>query len=105
MVLSPLADRGFDVHGLEVSEQAVEGADSRAVVRIADDLVEAGYEAESFDQIVIWHVLEHLRDPRGTLIECHRLLKPGGRLVVAVPNAASWQARFGGAGWVHLTQR
>lgn len=100
--LSPLADRGFEVHGLEVSEEAVQGADSRAAIRIADDLVAAGYEAESFDQIVIWHVLEHLRDPRGTLVECHRLLKPGGRLVVAVPNAASWQARFGGAGWFHL---
>jgi SAM-dependent methyltransferase len=102
VVLSPLADLGFEVHGVEISERAVQGADPRAAIRIAEDLVTAGYDAESFDQIVIWHVLEHLRDPRGTLTECRRLLKPGGRLVVAVPNFSSWQARFGGAGWFHL---
>ena len=102
VVLSPLADLGFEVHGVEISERAVRGADSRASIRIADDLAAAGYDAESFDQIVIWHVLEHLRDPRATLMECRRLLKPGGRLVVAVPNFSSWQARFGAAGWFHL---
>ena len=102
VTLSPLADRGFEVHGLEVSEQAVRGADPRASIRIAPNLAAAGYEAGRFDQIVIWHVLEHLADPKGTLLECHRLLKPGGRLVVAVPNFSSWQARFGGAGWFHL---
>ena len=102
VALSPLADRGLEVHGLEVNEQAARGADPRASIRIADDLVAAQYEAEQFDQIVIWHVLEHLPDPRGTLVECARLLKPGGRLVVAVPNFASWQASFGGPGWFHL---
>ena len=102
VALGPLADRGFEVHGVEVSEAAVRGADPRALIRIAPDLPAAGYDAGSFDQIVIWHVLEHLRDPRATLDECRRILKPGGRLVVAVPNFSSWQARFGGAGWFHL---
>ena len=102
VTLSPLADRGLEVHGLEVNEQAARGADPRASIRIAADLVSAQYEAEYFDQIVIWHVLEHLADPRGTLAECARLLKPGGRRVVAVPNFESWQARFGGPGWFHL---
>jgi 2-polyprenyl-3-methyl-5-hydroxy-6-metoxy-1,4-benzoquinol methylase len=100
--LGPLADRGFEAHGLEVSEAAVRGVDPRAAIRIAPDLVMAGYDEASFDQIVIWHVLEHLIDPRATLVECHRILRPGGRLVVAVPNFSSWQARFGGAGWFHL---
>ena len=68
VVLSPLADLGFEVHGVEMSERAVRGADPRASIRIADDLVAAGYDSESFDQIVIWHVLEHLEDPRGTLL-------------------------------------
>ena len=102
VTLAPLADRGFEAHGVEISLAATRGADPRATIRIAPDLPAAGYEAESFDQIVIWHVLEHMRDPQATLEECHRILKPGGRLVVAVPNFSSWQARFGGAGWFHL---
>ncbi len=35
------------------------------------------------------HVIEHLFDPIGTLKICRRLLKPGGRLLVVTPNAAS----------------
>jgi SAM-dependent methyltransferase len=51
---------------------------------------------------MIWHVLEHLPDPRKTLLECHRILRPGGRIVIAVPNFSSLQARLGGSGWFHL---
>jgi SAM-dependent methyltransferase len=102
VALGPLADRGFEAHGMEMSEAAACGADPRATICIAPDLAAAGYTAESFDQIVIWHVLEHLLDPRAVLEECHRILKPGGRLVVAVPNFSSWQARIAGAGWFHL---
>lgn len=102
VVLGPLSDLGFEAHGVELSEAAVRGADQRAEIRIVSDLTAARYDAASFDQIVIWHVLEHLRDPRATLEECYRILQPGGRLVVAVPNFSSWQARLAGAGWFHL---
>jgi 2-polyprenyl-3-methyl-5-hydroxy-6-metoxy-1,4-benzoquinol methylase len=102
VLLGPLADRGFEAHGVEMSADAVLGADPRASIRIAPDLAAAGYEAGSFDQIVMWHVLEHLRDPRAMLEQCHRILAPGGRLVVAVPNFSSWQARLAGPGWFHL---
>lgn len=102
VILGPLADRGFEAHGVEANEAATRGVDPRAQVRIATRLEDAGYAEGSFDQVVIWHVLEHLRDPRATIEECHRILAPGGRLVVAVPNFGSWQARFGGPGWFHL---
>jgi SAM-dependent methyltransferase len=52
--------------------------------------------------VVIWHVLEHLQDPRGTLEEAQRILRPRGRLIVAVPNFGSAQARWSGAAWFHL---
>jgi 2-polyprenyl-3-methyl-5-hydroxy-6-metoxy-1,4-benzoquinol methylase len=102
IVLGALLERGFEVHGMEISAGAVRGADPRAEIRIAASLAEAEYEEKSFDQIIIWHVLEHISDPAGELREVHRLLKPGGRLVVAVPNASSLQARWAGADWFHL---
>lgn len=41
---------------------------------------------ESFDLVVLNEVLEHTPDEAATLAELHRVLKPGGRLVVFAPN-------------------
>jgi 2-polyprenyl-3-methyl-5-hydroxy-6-metoxy-1,4-benzoquinol methylase len=102
VILGALADRGFETHGVELSAEAARGADPRATVRIAPRLAAAGYAPESFDEVVIWHVLEHLPDPRATLDEAWRILRPGGRLIVAVPNFSSAQARWSGPAWFHL---
>jgi len=102
VVLGALADRDFEVHGLEVSSEATRGVDPRARIRIAATLSEARYEAESFDEVLIWHVLEHLVDPRAVVEEIRRILRPGGRLIVAVPNFSSLQASWSGAAWFHL---
>lgn len=102
VLLGALADQGFEVHGVELSADAARGADPRAEIRVAPALEEAGYPGETFDQIIVWHVLEHLADPRETLDECRRILRPGGRLIVAVPNFSSLQARWAGPAWFHL---
>ncbi len=102
VILGALADRGYEVHGVERSAEAARGADPRAKVRIAPRLADAAFDAGHFDEIVIWHVLEHLAEPRETLLEAHRILRPGGRLIVAVPNFSSAQARWSGAAWFHL---
>jgi SAM-dependent methyltransferase len=102
VILGALASRNFEVHGVEMSAAAARGADPRAQIRIAPELRDAGYPDAHFDQVILWHVLEHLRDPRGTLQEIHRILRPGGRLIVAVPNFSSAQARLAGSAWFHL---
>jgi SAM-dependent methyltransferase len=102
VILGALADRGLEVHAVEMSASAARGTDARAQVRIAPSLREAGYPRAYFDQVLIWHVLEHLAQPREALVEVRRILRPGGRLVVAVPNFASRQAHWSGAAWFHL---
>lgn len=102
VLLGPLADRGFETHGIELSAEAARGADPRAEIRITDRLADAGYPDAYFDEIVIWHVLEHLSDPRGTVQEMRRILKPNGRFIVAVPNFESAQARWSQSAWFHL---
>jgi SAM-dependent methyltransferase len=52
--------------------------------------------------IIFWHSLEHLRQPVQALRHAATLLAPGGVLVIAVPNAASVQARVFGDRWLHL---
>jgi hypothetical protein len=47
----------------------------------------------------MFHVLEHLYDPASYLQAAHQLLCPGGKLIVQVPNAASWQFLLFGESW------
>ena len=102
VLLSALSDQGFESHGVEVSEAACSGADPRAHIRIAARLARARYDAGQFDAVILWHVLEHLRDPLETLEETRRILRPGGRLSIAVPNFASLQAGWAREHWFHL---
>ncbi len=102
VLLGALANRGHEVHGMDVSETAVDGADPRADIRVAPCLTNVGYPDRHFDQVILWHVLEHLCNPREVLKEINRILKPGGQVIVAVPNFSSLQARWSGAAWFHL---
>lgn len=52
-----------------------------------------------FDVITAHYVMEHVTDLRGTMALFGRLLKPGGRLYIAVPNIRSWEARWFGRNW------
>jgi len=55
-----------------------------------------------FDLVIIHQVLEHLLDPLDTLRSLARVLRPGGKVLLSVPNFASWQARLTGRHWQHL---
>lgn len=47
-----------------------------------------------FDTVVMVAVIEHLVDPKIALKELHRVLKPGGRLIIDTPNIAKWSRRI-----------
>lgn len=50
------------------------------------------FDDSSFDLITMWHVLEHVEDLHFQIHELQRLLKPGGRLLLALPNFQSFDA-------------
>ena len=52
--------------------------------------LDAGIAPASFDAVTLFEVIEHLREPLELLRECHRVLKPGGLLVLSTGNTASW---------------
>ncbi len=55
--------------------------------------------AGEFDAITLWHVLEHVHDLEGYMQQFQRLLKPGGSLLLALPNYTSWDAKQFGNWW------
>jgi SAM-dependent methyltransferase len=66
------------------------------------ELTELAFPSESFDAVVMWHVLEHVADPHATVSEVARILRPGGVFLCAVPNFGSLEARFARDKWFHL---
>jgi SAM-dependent methyltransferase len=95
-----MRERGFPGIGLDVSQQAARSAwQQHRAPALCGTLDQAPLAARAFACISMFHVLEHLSDPRQFLTAAHRLLMAEGRLVVQVPNAASWQARLLGPLW------
>jgi 2-polyprenyl-3-methyl-5-hydroxy-6-metoxy-1,4-benzoquinol methylase len=93
---------GWEADGIEPSRRGVTGAHRLGVELQQAGIDDAVVAPRSVDAATLWHVLEHLDEPDAALARIAGWLRPGGLLVVGVPNLASVQARAGGAGWYHL---
>lgn len=98
-MLHSLRAKGWRAEGIDFDPRAVAAARSSGLDVRLGDLKDAPYPAASFDAVVMRHVIEHVPDPVQLLRECHRLLAPGGRLVVVTPNAQSLGHRVYGRAW------
>jgi SAM-dependent methyltransferase len=91
---------GWTVFGLEQNAQAACSAAQISGAQVfCGRLEDADYAPRSFDVITMWHVMEHLADPRSALNTVRRWLKPDGRLVLAVPVLDSVDAKLFGPYW------
>lgn len=80
--------RGVETHGIELSPGPARAAEAKGH-RIFTGSIEAyaaAHPGEAFDAVFAQHVLEHVEDPRSFLAAARQLLRPGGLLVVCVPN-------------------
>lgn len=76
-----------DVVGVDfIMEIVLEHQKNGFPVKFGDLNKKLPYKKNSFDGIILSHVLEHLDDPTNALIEIKRLLKENGKLVIIVPN-------------------
>mgnify|MGYP001569013030 CR=1 FL=1 len=86
-------ERGFDVHGVEVNSLTADVARARGLDVRQGTLYDARYPDGFFDVVFLGDIIEHVRDPRQLLVECKRVLKAGGTLVISTPNLDSFWAR------------
>lgn len=95
-------DHGFDVQAVEPESSGAEVAHSRGLDVRTAMLEDAGLPERSYDVVCAFHVLEHLPDSRAFLRSLARFTKPGGHVVIEVPNFGSVLRRRSGVDWVHL---
>jgi SAM-dependent methyltransferase len=100
LFLGMMRERGHRVVGLDFSREAAAVAwRQQQTPAVVAEFASAPLRSGSFAAITMFHVMEHLYDPRGYVAAARNLLAPDGRLIVQVPNAASWQCRLLGRAW------
>ena len=97
--LKRLQDLGWDVEGIDFDPAAVANGLAKGLKVYLGDLSSQSFPENTFDAVVSSHVIEHVHDPLALLCECHRVLKPGGRLVVLTPNTNSLGHRVFKTDW------
>jgi len=83
---------GWEIYGVDVSKPAIESArkripDGNFYLGTVDSI---NFTTDYFDCVRIDNVLEHIEEPIITLTEIYRILKPGGKLYIYVPNGNSF---------------
>lgn len=91
---------GWKVEGQEIDPLAAAAICKTLAADVhLGDLTGLALPGESYDAIVMNHVIEHVYDPTVFIEECHRLLKPNGVLISISPNPNSFGHVLFGAAW------
>lgn len=94
--LTEAKNQGWTTLGYEPNASAKTLAENKGVVFTDDIFV---LPNASFDVITMWHVLEHVPNLEEYIANLKRLLKPGGTIIIAVPNYKSFDAHYYGRFW------
>jgi 2-polyprenyl-3-methyl-5-hydroxy-6-metoxy-1,4-benzoquinol methylase len=90
---------GWQVTGLEPDEGARKVAYQEFGVVLSDTSSFYELAPAQFDVITLWHVLEHVHELQSYIQQLKKLLKPTGKLIIAVPNYTSVDASYFGPQW------
>lgn len=91
--------KGWQVNAVEKNKQAREFGRTKFGIDVKDNSALMEYAPGTFDVITLWHVLEHIENLDEMWMRFYDMLTETGILIIAVPNSASYDARFYGADW------
>lgn len=93
--LGAAKELGWEIHGLEPLPGHAIYARAQFGAEVVTDVLRSNmFAPESFDVITAFQVFEHLPDPAGNLEILQRALKPGGVILIEVPNINTWSVRL-----------
>ncbi|MBI4335604.1 MAG: methyltransferase domain-containing protein [Candidatus Omnitrophica bacterium] len=104
-LLNEAKKQGWEVYGVELSKWCAGYAKENFGLDIfCGPLNEAGYQMNFFDAVVLRDTIEHLTNPKETLAEIRRVLKPDGILCISTPNIDSVVSRALRGRWWGINQ-
>lgn len=78
--------KGWEVYGTEFAQNVVDECTAKGFNMQLGSLEDVHLENDTFDVIVSIEVIEHLTDPKATVKEMYRILRPGGCVYITTPN-------------------
>jgi SAM-dependent methyltransferase len=97
--LSTMKEAGWETKGIEINKSAREYSASKFCLEVISPEEITSLNDQEFDCITMWHVMEHFHNPENYFKEIGRLLKPGGTVIVALPNNDSADSNHYGSAW------
>jgi SAM-dependent methyltransferase len=91
--LKTCKENGWEITGVEPIDIVNMEAKKKLEIIVFKQLSEIEQD-NTFDIITLWHVLEHIYDIHGTLESVKRLLKKGGKILIAIPNIDSYDSKL-----------
>ncbi|MFX1537939.1 MAG: class I SAM-dependent methyltransferase [Promethearchaeota archaeon] len=88
-----------NVCGVDTSAYCCRTCKEKSLTVYCGELEEVNFPNSSFDVVTMFHVIEHVLDPRSLLVEVRRILKVGGGVVVRTPNVDSKISKATGPYW------
>lgn len=85
------------VYGVEINQEAylVAKENLDEVIKGNVENIDLPYDKNSFDVVIMGDVLEHLINPAGAIGKLMQFVKPGGRILITVPNVRHWKVMYG----------
>lgn len=90
---------GWSATGIEPDPKARQFAKENYGLDVREEAALSNLPSSSYEIITMWHVLEHVHRLNERVEELKRLLKPGGTIIIAVPNSSSKDAEMYGPYW------
>ncbi len=97
--LNYMAQRGWKATGIEPDEKTRNKAISEFGLQVFPEDHLSAINIPTFDVITLWHVLEHVSDLNGRMNQIRTILKPGGTVIIAVPNCNAKDAEIYNEYW------
>ena len=92
--LASLRERGWETDGVEISADGVREAWEDHGIELFCGELEDYTTEKRYDVICMYQTFEHVWNPASTLAKCRELLKPGGILIIEVPNRKAFEMRY-----------
>lgn len=89
----------WNVEGVEPDGGAIERASREYQLSLKPSSALFTFNNQSFDAVTMWHVLEHVHDLHGYIMQIKKIIKPGGTIFIAVPNYTSYDAEYYRSSW------